>query len=29
MMNCCDHDDELYGSIKGHDILPSGAIIGV
>ena len=29
MMNCCGHDDELYGSVECHDILPSGAIIGV
>ena len=29
MINCCGHDDESYGSIECHDILPSGAIIGV
>jgi len=28
-MNCCGHVDELYVSIEGHDILASGAIIGI
>jgi len=27
-MNSCVHEDEVYGSIEGHNILPSGAIIG-